>query len=270
MTTKKTKKPRRVYKDADGNKLPSVTEILGGLGWKYPALMAWANKLGREGKTLNEGSRDAMEIGTVAHDLIENYILGRSAMERGDIALDIWEPACLCLSKFDEWWTHERMDERFQLLATECLMVDHQRGYGGTADLVGVLDGEAIVLDYKTGKSIYAETAIQLEAYADLWRANGYLHAVDSDGVELSDEARHARHKHRGIKRSAIIHVPVSGPVSFVEVDAKTRYVSQHLWARLLEMSKYKKDFEKFSKSIAEVVKNDDDSKNANDGKAPF
>jgi hypothetical protein len=43
-------KVKRNYgKGKDGKKLPSVTEILGNLGWKYQVLIHWANKVGRQG-----------------------------------------------------------------------------------------------------------------------------------------------------------------------------------------------------------------------------
>ena len=267
-----TKKPRRVYKDAAGNKLPSVTEILGGLGWKYNALMQWANKIGREGKTLSEGSRDAMDIGTVAHELIDAFITGRSSMktERPDgVSSDVWLAAIDVHRKFLAWWESENMHHRFVPLASELAMVDHQRGFGGTADLIGLLDGEAVVLDYKTGKSIYAETALQLQAYAELWAASGYLSDEDGEG-EAPDSLRVLRNRHRHVGRLGIIHIPVEGRVSFVEVPQEVVYSARQLWPCLLEMSKHRREFDSFSKKLQEIVKHDDSGEKRNESKAPF
>ena len=47
MATKKKKAPRRQYKDASGNKLPSVTTILGAVIAK-PGLIHWAAKISAE------------------------------------------------------------------------------------------------------------------------------------------------------------------------------------------------------------------------------
>ena len=65
------KKTRRKYLDANGNKLPSVTEILGGLGWNREVLMGWANKIGRQGQTIAEVRNPKADAGTLAHHLIE-------------------------------------------------------------------------------------------------------------------------------------------------------------------------------------------------------
>ena len=62
-------KVKRQYLDANNNKLPSVTEILGGMGWKYQVLIHWANKVGRQGLTVKEASGDAAKVGNIAHDL---------------------------------------------------------------------------------------------------------------------------------------------------------------------------------------------------------
>ena len=267
---KPKKKPRRVYKDADGNKLPSVTEILGGLGWKYGALMQWANRLGREGKTLSEGSRDAMDIGTVAHELIEDYILHRPTRQRDDVPEHIWAPAWLCYQKFDEWWMSESMDRRFQILGSEVAMCDRTRRFGGTADLVGVLDGVPIMLDYKTGNSVYADTSVQLAAYCQLWGVDGYRQSEDSEGNELPNSVRIARHDYRFIQRCGIIHVPVEGEVRLFEIPTDVVYTANRIWDSLVEMQKWKKNFDAFSKALSAEVKRDDGEESGSETKAPF
>ena len=250
---------RRVYKDDAGNKLPSVTELLGGLGWKYAPLLGWANKIGREGKTLNEGSRDARDIGTCAHDLIEDFVLGRERREREDTPPDIWEGALISLASFKRFWLRENMAERCEVIATETLMVDLHRGYGGTADLFCVLDGQAACLDFKTGNSVYAETSIQLEAYADLWYVDGYQHEKDSDDRPLLEWQKEQRRAHRAIKRTGIIHCPADGrETTLIEIPAKTRYIAQQLWPRLVEMSKWKPDYDDFGKQLRKIAKSNE------------
>ena len=275
MTEKKKattkKKPRRVYKDEAGNKLPSVTEILGGLGWKYGPLMQWANRLGREGKTLSEGSRDAMEIGSVAHDMIESWLLGRGTPEHvKEVPEHIWTPAFNCFEKFEAWYLEAKWDQRFQILGTEVAMVDRTRRFGGTADLVGVIDGVPIMLDYKTGKSVYAETSVQLAAYCQLWDVDGYRQSEDSEGNALPDALRIARHDHRFIQRCGIIHVPVDGPVRLFEIPPDVVYTANRIWDSLVEMQKWKKNFDGFSKALAAEVKRDDGEEGGSESKAPF
>ncbi|MBT56576.1 MAG: hypothetical protein CMF72_24650 [Mameliella sp.] len=55
-----------------------------------------------------------------------------------------------------------------ETIATETPLVSVTHKYGGTADLwgrVGALDGAVCLLDVKTGKGVYNETALQLAAY---------------------------------------------------------------------------------------------------------
>lgn len=63
-------------------------------------------------------------------------------------------------------------------IAVETPLANVQYRYAGTADLwcrVGARDGCKALVDIKTGKDVYPETALQLAAYryADLWQPNG-------------------------------------------------------------------------------------------------
>jgi hypothetical protein len=62
--------------------------------------------------------------------------------------------------------------------------------YGGRADLwatIGVRDNARALVDLKTGKAIYAETALQLAGYyrADLWQPDGPASETDKPDVDL-------------------------------------------------------------------------------------
>lgn len=261
--TSKTRKRRR-YLDADGNKLPSVTELLGGLGWKYAPLLGWANKIGREGLTMDEASRDARDAGTAGHDMIEAWILGRKQPPRGTTPEHIWAAGKAALESFQRWWLAEEMHLRVDILATECLMVDLERGYGGTADLICLLDGKPAVLDYKTGKSIYAETAIQLAAYAQLWSVNGRHHVEDADGEPLPDMLFERRQKASHIEHLGIIHCPTDGrDTRLVMVDPETMVTAGVVWDLLVDLDKHKDIFSGFSKRLKSLEADQDDDKQA-------
>ena len=45
-------------------------------------------------------------------------------------------------------------------------MCSLRHGYGGTLDAIAVIGGETWLLDVKTGTGVYAETGLQLAAYA--------------------------------------------------------------------------------------------------------
>jgi hypothetical protein len=143
-------------------------------------------------------------------------------------------------------------------MVTEVAMVDRERGFGGTADLIGILDGEPIVLDYKIGKSVYAETAIQLAAYAELWAAHGHSIEVDGDDEPLSQEQIELRKEHRQIERAGIIHVPVDGPVIFVEIPKPMRDASREIWRDLLSMQHKKRVYDAFGKDLRKMMKREE------------
>ena len=262
------KRKRRSYKDNDGNKLPSVTELLGGLGWKYQPLLHWANKLGRQGLTLNEGGREARDIGTCAHDLIEAFVCGQSQPKREKQPTEVWEGAQVALESFKRFWEREGMASRVEVLGAETMMVDVEQGWGGTADLICLLDGKATILDYKTGKRIYAETAIQLEAYAHLWAVDGCGHDVDADEIPLPPSMIEKRKRWWAIEQTGIIHCPADGrETQIVLIPVETRGASQHIWKSLLEMQRHRKSFDAFA---SELKKLESVEETTDDEKAPF
>lgn len=259
---------RRFYRDHNGNKLPSVTELLGGLGWRYAPLLAWANKIGREGLTMDEASRDARDMGTAGHDLIEAWLLNRREPERGTTPTHIWEGGQRALDSFQSWWEREEMHLRIEVLGTETMMVNVEKGYGGTADLVCLLDGKPTVLDYKTGKSIYAETAIQLAAYAKLWALDGCEHMHDADEEPLPDMLVEKRRKARCIEQLGIIHCPTDGRATrLVMIDDATMVAAGITWDLLVELDKHKQPFRDFAKQIRAVEKEEPEDE---EKRAPF
>lgn len=81
---------------------------------------------------------------------------------------------------------------------SETVVVNRAVGYAGTLDLVGDMRRERWLLDWKTGKSVYPEAALQLAAYR---HAEHYLGA---DGVE-------APVADLGIERAAVVHLRADG-----------------------------------------------------------
>ena len=70
-------KVHTIYKNGDGKRLPSVTTILGELGWNKRSLMHWAWKMGCEGEDYRKVSAEAADIGTCAHDMIHCHLTGK-------------------------------------------------------------------------------------------------------------------------------------------------------------------------------------------------
>jgi len=237
---------RNYGKGKDGRKLPSVTEILGNLGWKYQVLIHWANKVGRQGLTVREASGDAAKVGNIAHDRIEAWVLGK-VFERTNEPQDLWDRSTMAFESFKDWWHTENMSGRIEVIETECLMSDVEAGFGGTADLICLLDGVPAVLDYKTGSGIYPEVAVQLEAYADLWQTVGCTHTELSDGTPISEEGQRNRKACGEILRTGVIHCPADGrKTQMLEIPAETRKTAGQIWDSLLSMEALKTGYNDF------------------------
>lgn len=67
----------------------------------------------------------------------------------------------------------------FETLAAEVPVANTRHRYGGTVDLIGrihaISSDQLVMLDVKTGKAVYEETALQLAGYGncDLWQPDG-------------------------------------------------------------------------------------------------
>ena len=70
-------------------------------------------------------------------------------------------------------------DYRPKLISREHAIINRKYGYGGTYDLIFTLGGQTWLADIKTSKGYYAETSLQLAAYA-----NGQFIALEDDPKE--------------------------------------------------------------------------------------
>lgn len=162
-----------------GRSFVSVTTILSGGVPKY--LVPWASKLvaeyafdhqsewtklGRESavallKAVPNNTRDAAaNLGKDIHAAAEAHILGTPMPE--------WPEAIApALKAFERWLAV--FEPQYQ--ATEASVFSRQYGYAGTADAwftltKGPLAGKPLIVDYKSGRQVYSEVALQLSAYS--------------------------------------------------------------------------------------------------------
>ena len=193
-----------VKPQAEDLRFYSVTTLIGALD--KPALLYWAaeetakaavkvattlkRRINEEGeaevvKWLRDARfrpgkdvRSASELGTAVHDAVEQYALT-------GVRPDVDDEVRPFLDRFDEWaqiWQPE-------YLAAEAAVYNKTYGYAGTLDAIAMIDGQRVLLDYKTSrKSVgsdgkpskpYPEAALQLSAYrhAELiatWRARRF------------------------------------------------------------------------------------------------
>jgi genome maintenance exonuclease 1 len=154
-----------VYKLADGTRVPSVTTILGVLN--KPALLQWAWQCGVDGLDYKAVRDDAANVGTLAHYLILCHLKGETPDTSEYSPQDI-ERAENCLIKYWDW---EKEHDIKPILVEEPL-VSYE--FGGTIDCLAEINGELVLIDFKTSKALYQEMFYQLAAYRQLLREAGY------------------------------------------------------------------------------------------------
>lgn len=177
----------------DGTDFISVTSVLKVI--HSDALMGWAVKVtaeravemadllpqlvaaDREGvlKTL-KGARwvkTAAELGSLVHACVDAYSKGQSMPAYTPEAA----PYIHSFLMFAE-------DHKPKFLYNEATIYNRELNYAGTCDWLGTLDGRpALTLgDWKSGKAIYPDVALQLTAYA-----HGEFIDVDGEEVPLPE-----------------------------------------------------------------------------------
>ncbi len=161
MAEERVKRARahQVYK-LNGVTVPGVTTVLNVLN--KPALVPWANKMGLAGIDTAKYVDALARIGTLAHHRLECHLTGH-APELDDYSPDELDKADNSLLSYFEWAKgHEVVP-----LLCEWQGVSRM-GFGGTVDCYAMIDGVLTLLDFKTGKAIYAEHLYQVAAYRQL------------------------------------------------------------------------------------------------------
>ena len=129
---------KRYYVTPAGNKLPSVTTVIG--LQKKASIMAWRQRVGEE--AANKISRQASSRGTNVHTLCERYL---NNDKLGDIMPDAKEMFIALVPLLD------RIDN---IHYQEQALWSEQLGLAGRVDCIGEFDGVLSVIDFKTSKRI--------------------------------------------------------------------------------------------------------------------
>lgn len=112
----------------------------------------------------------AGDIGSQVHALIEWTLRARLCQEPG--------PSPSVTSKKAEWalasWQRWANSVDLKPIAVEQTVYSETHGYAGTMDLLALVNGEAVVLDWKTGKAVYNEAHLQNAAYRHAIREMGH------------------------------------------------------------------------------------------------
>lgn len=162
-------KMRKPYKLKSKKVVPSVTTIIGRFKSPEP-LLYWANKIGREGLTLDEGRTPPMKAGTLAHRYIEAHT--REGTKPEDLhhterERELSPLAMQAYANFLRW----QLLTRIEFTHSEVKLVSEEHKFGGTLDAIATINGKKCIVDFKTGP-IYSDHIVQVAAYALLWNEN--------------------------------------------------------------------------------------------------
>jgi len=176
--------PHQKYFLADGTQVPGGSTI-SKIGDDPAALIAWAHKLGREGKDYRKVVQEACDVGTLAHFMIEAFLNG-FVCDLDDYETELIDKALGCYTKFLDWWELQNL----KVVAPEIQLVNEEYRYGGTIDLIAVDDdGDHVLLDFKTSKKISESYWRQCAGYANLWNHNGWEGDIDAEDHKITNHA---------------------------------------------------------------------------------
>ena len=172
---KKAKAHRR-YKAVDGAVVPGVTTVLGVIA--KPQLVKWANNLGLQGIDSSAYVDETAKVGTLAHQMIQEY-LGGPRWDRAAYDADQIDLAENAIISFFQW--EKETGNKMETAEIELPLVSEKMRVGGTIDWYGDINGKKWLVDIKTSKALYSEHVFQVSAYAAMLEEAGYT----VDGVRL-------------------------------------------------------------------------------------
>lgn len=138
---------KRYYVTPSGQRLPSVTTVLGAM--KKKEIMAWRRKVGEV--EANRISKLATGRGNRVHTLAEKYLLNETIEWKKEMpdAIEMFQSISPHFSKINNIHYME------QALWSEKI------GLAGRVDLIAEWEGKLSVIDFKTSKRIKTEDKIQ-------------------------------------------------------------------------------------------------------------
>jgi RecB family exonuclease len=181
--------PHPTYRLSNGDIVPGTTSIIGGnLGWNKSVLMGWARKMALSGKDPDAIKSEAANIGSIAHFMVECYI----NKTEPDLSEYEQEHIDLAQNALDAYITWEN-EHNIVPIQAEMVIVSERYRYGGTIDMIGDSEGDIVLVDFKTSKSVYADHIIQVSAYKNLYEEalkstikNCYILRLDKNNGSFS------------------------------------------------------------------------------------
>jgi hypothetical protein len=163
-------RPAGGYLNAAGQTVPGTNDITS--RFQSPmGLYRWYYNNGKQGLPFKPDA--AINIGSAVHKMAELDLIGAGDRE---ITATLYnylsapnhiEMASNAFRAFREW----REQCRVRVLAMETSLVSEAHQYGGTPDLVAIINNDIGILDFKTSSKgeVYDNMKIALRAHANLW-----------------------------------------------------------------------------------------------------
>lgn len=162
--------------------VPRVTEVLSStLHEDY--LLDWSNHLGFKRENYRKKLEWYADIGTVAHNIIEDIIL--KGYTTRPIKDDMKYAVSNAVNSFIEWYS-VILNNKCNIISTEKTLVC--KWFGGTCDLLIDINGKNYLLDFKTSKKVSFKHHLQLAAYKYVCELEGIQ--IDGVGVLLVSRDR--------------------------------------------------------------------------------
>jgi hypothetical protein len=157
----------------NGECYPSVTYITGSK--PKPWLDKWRKKHGE--RLCDRKAKLANVVGSAFHSFVDSYI-------HGSIMSFPCRRLTGMITSFLTWFT----DQTYEPIVSELKVYSKKYKYQGTLDAIGKLNGELVLIDWKTSSGIYSDMGLQLVAYARAYKERfgidiktGYIILVSKD-----------------------------------------------------------------------------------------
>lgn len=174
-------RPSNGYTNAAGQKVPGTNDITGRFS-NPNGLFRWYYNNGSQGLPFKPDA--AINIGSAVHKMAELDLIGAADREIEATlhnylsAPNHIEMANNAFREFRAW----REQCRVRVLAQETSIVSEKYQYGGTPDLIAIINNTIGILDFKTSAkgAIYDNMKIALSAHANLWNEANPKMTIDT------------------------------------------------------------------------------------------
>lgn len=207
----------------NGKRVPSVSTILGNLGWGSEALRNKAVELTRQGVDYQAEWNEAAAVGTCAHAMIDDY-LNQRTFDLDAFPQSIVNRALPPFHSFRQWALEHQID----LIDSEFPLVSSALRFGGTPDFLVRMGREVVLIDVKTSNWLFPSHVIQVVAYMDLIAECRNIH----------------------VSRGIVVRVGKDGTTSTLEIDGEIVTNGRETFYHLLQLHKMKSKMEPVTKAV--------------------